>query len=94
MQLENQELHQSDSTINSPVTANSPSQNISSPSPQNQLSTQINNVPKSTNEDLIEHQPEETNPESSSGSGDLSIGLRRSQQERRPAKYLEDYEMI
>ena len=76
---------------NSPVIANSPLQNIIIPSPQKQLRTHINNVPKLTNENLIEHQPEETNPGNSGSSGDSNIALRPSQQERRPPKYLEDY---
>ena len=43
-------------------------QNISDPSTQKQLRIQINNVPQSANEDLIESQPEKTNSGSSSSS--------------------------
>ena len=46
MQLEKWDLHRNETTVNSPVTVNSPSQNISDPSSQKQLRTQINNVPK------------------------------------------------
>ena len=82
MQLEKWDLHRNETTVNSPVTVNSPSQNISDPSSQKQLRTQINNVPKSANK---------TNLGSSGGSDDLNIALRRSQQKRRLPKYLEDY---
>ena len=92
VQLEKHYLHRNETTVNSPVAANSPSQNISDWSPQKQLRTQINDVQKSANDDLIEHQPEETYAGSSGGSGDSNIALRRSQRERRPPKYLEDYE--
>ena len=52
MQLEKWDLHRNETTVNSPVTVNSPSQNISDPSSQKQLRTQINNVPKSAKDDL------------------------------------------
>ena len=52
MQLEKWDLHRNETTVNSPVTGNSPSQNISDPSSQKQLRTQINNVPKSAKDDL------------------------------------------
>ena len=70
MQLEKRDLHRNETTINSSVTANNPSQNISDPSPQKQLRTHINIVPKSANDDLIELQPEETNPGSSDNDSD------------------------
>lgn len=57
-----------------------------------QLRTQINNVPKSANNDLIEPQPEETKSGSRGGGADLNIILRRSQRDRRHTKYLEDCE--
>ena len=47
---------------------------MSNASPRKQLRTQINNVPKSANEDLTEPQPEETNTGSSDD--DLNIILR------------------
>ena len=52
MQLEKWDLHRNETTVNSPVTVNNPSQNISDPSSQKQLRTQINNVPKSAKDDL------------------------------------------
>ena len=70
VQLEKRDLHQNETTINSSVTANNPSQNISDPSPQKQLRTHINSAPKSANDDLIEPQPEETNPGSSDNDSD------------------------
>ena len=51
VQLEKRDLYRN---VNSPVTANNPLQNISDPSTQKQLRAQINNVPKSTNDDLIQ----------------------------------------
>ena len=47
-----------------------------------ELRTQTDNVPKWTNGDLIEPQPEDTNPRSNGGGGDPNIVLRRSQRER------------
>ena len=73
VQLEKRDSHRN---FNSPVTANNPSQNISDPSTQKQLRTQINNAPKSANDDLIEPEPEETSPGCSGGSGD-SISTRK-----------------
>ena len=70
VQLKKRDIHRSETTVNSPVTANSQSQNISEPSPQKQLRKQINNVPKSANDALIEHKSEENNPRSSSGNSD------------------------
>ena len=70
VQLTKRDLHRNETTVNFLVTANSQSQNISDPSPQKQLRKQINNVPKSVNDALIEHKPEENNPRSSSGNGD------------------------
>ena len=46
------DFHRNGTTINSPVTKNNPSQNISDSSTQKQLRSQINNVPKSANVDL------------------------------------------
>ena len=92
VQLEKRGLHQNETTVNSPVTANNPLQNITDPSTQKQLRIQINNVPKSANDVLIEPQPVETNLGNSGGGGDSSIVLRRSQRERRPPKYLKHYE--
>ena len=84
VQLEKRNFHRNETTVNSPVTANNPSQNISDPSPQKQLRTQINN------DNLIEPKPDKTKLGSRGGCGDLNIVLRRSQGERRPPKYLED----
>ena len=77
--------------LNSSVTVYSPSQNISNPSTEKQLRKQIYNIPKSANNNLQEHQPEETNPRSSKRSSNSNIALRWSQWERRPLKYFEDY---
>ena len=65
--LEKRDLHRSETTVNSPVTVNNLSQNISDPSPQKQLRTQMNNVLKLANDNLIEPQPEKTNPGSVHG---------------------------
>ena len=70
MQLEKQNLHRNETTTNSPVITNDPSQNISDSSTQKQSRTQINNVLKLTNDNLKEPQPEETSPEKSSGGDD------------------------
>ena len=86
VQLEKRDLQRNETAINSGVTANNPSQNISDPSTQKQSRKQISNVPKSATDDLLEPQPEETNPVSSAGSGDSNIVLRRSQRERRHSK--------
>ena len=88
VQLEKRGLHRNETTDNSPVTTNNPSQDISDPNTQKQLRIQINNVPKSVNDVLIEPQPEETNLGNSGSGGDSSIVLRPSQRERRPPKYL------
>ena len=84
VQLEKRNFHRNETTVNSPVTANNSSQNISDPSPQKQLRTQINN------DNLIEPKPDKTKLGSRGGCGDLNIVLRRTQGERRPPKYLED----
>ena len=65
---------------------------MNDPNTKKQLRTQTNNVPKQTNGDLIEPQPEDTNPGSNDGGGDSKIVLGRSQQERKPPKCLEDHE--
>ena len=57
MQLEKWDLRRNETTVNSPVTVNSPSQNISDPSSQKQLRTQINNVSKSAKDDLTKLTP-------------------------------------
>ena len=57
MQLEKWDLHRNETTVNSPVTVNSPSQNISDASSQKQLRTQINIVPKSAKDDLTKLTP-------------------------------------
>ena len=75
VQLEKRDVHVNETIVNSSVTKNNPSQNISDPGIQKQLRAQINNVPQSANDDLIEPQPEETNPGSSSGGGDSNIAL-------------------
>ena len=87
MQLEKRVLHLNETSVNSPVITNNPLQNISDPITETHLRTYINKVPQSANDNLIEQQPEETKPGSSSGSGDLNIVLRRSEQERRLSKY-------
>lgn len=62
-----------------------------------QLRAQISNILQSANVRLIEPQTEESNAEkvmrSSSSGSDLNIILRRSQWERRPPKYLENYKI-
>ena len=67
VQLEKRNFRRNETTVNSPVTANNPSQNISDPSPQKQLRTQINK------DDLIEPKPDKTKPGSRGGCGDLNI---------------------
>ena len=79
VQLKKKDLHRNEATINSSVTANNPSQYISNPSPQKQLRKQINNVPKSSNDYLIELQPEEINHGSRDDGSDLNIVLKRPQ---------------
>ena len=92
VQLEKRDLRRSETTVNFLVTANNPSQNISDPSPQKQFRTQMNNVANLADDNLIEPKPDETNPGNRGGGGDSNIDFRRSQRERRPPKYLEDYE--
>ena len=98
MQLEKRNLNRNETTVIFPVTANNTLQSISDPtsqkgmSSQKQLRTQINNVAQLAHDNLIESQSEETNPGSSGGGSDTNIVLRRSQRERRPPKYLEDYD--
>ena len=46
MQLEKWDLYRNETTVNSPVTTNNPSQNISNPRTQKQLRTQIRNIPQ------------------------------------------------
>lgn len=92
VQLEKQDLHRNETTVNFLATKNNPLQNFSDPSTQKPLRKQINNVSKSANDDLIEPQLEETKPGSCGGKDDSKIVLRRSQRERRPPKYLEDCE--
>ena len=79
MRKQKWDLHRNETIVNSPVTTDNPSQNISDPSTQKQLRKQINNVLQLANDDLIDLQPEETNPGSSGGSGESNIALRRSQ---------------
>ena len=52
----------------------------------------MNNVANLADDNLIEPKPDETNPGNRGGGGDSNIDFRRSQRERRPPKYLEDYE--
>ena len=98
VQLEKRDLNRNETTVIFPVTANNTLQSISDPtsqkgmSSQKQLRTQINNVAQLAHDNLIESQSEETNPGSSGGGSDTNIVLRRSQRERRPPKYLEDYD--
>lgn len=66
----------SEMQLNSSVTVYSPSQNISNPSTEKQLRKQIYNIPKSANNNLQEHQPEETNPRSSKRGSNSNIALR------------------
>ena len=79
VQLEKWDLHRNETAINSLMTTNNPLQNIHDKSIQKQLRVQINNVPQSANVNLIEPEPEETSPGSSSGSRDSNIVLRGSQ---------------
>ena len=57
MQLEKWDLRRNETTVNSPATVNSPSQNISDPNSQKQFRTQINTVPKSAKDDLTKLTP-------------------------------------
>ena len=54
VQQEKRDLHRSRNTVNSPITANNPSQNISNSIPQKQLRAQMDNIPKLANNNLIE----------------------------------------
>ena len=79
VQQEKRDLHRSRTTVNSPITANNPSQNITNPIPQKQLRAQMDNIPKLANDNLIEHQSGETNIGGRGGDGDSNNVLKRSQ---------------
>ena len=92
VQQEKRDLHRSRTTVNSPITANNPSQNISNPIPQKQFRAQMDNIPKLANNNLIQPQSGETNTGGRGGDGDSNNVLKRSQWERRLLECLEDYE--